>query len=64
MPAEFSKSDMNESRFSMIMERSQFLARQVSRAVEKVRASHLDDAFLATNKGMCYRCDYEPIKRD
>ena len=38
-----------------IVERSQGLARQVSRAVHQVRCCHLDDAFLATERGMNYR---------
>lgn len=42
---------------AVIVERSQGLARRVNRVVDEVRRCHLDDAFLATDKGMCYRDD-------
>ena len=65
MRAQVRKTDTGNSRFSTIVSRSQNLARHVSRVMDEVRASHLDDAFLATEKGMCYRCDeFPPKKRD
>ncbi len=65
MRAQVRKTDTGNSRFAAIVARSQTLARRVSRAKDAVRSRHLDDAFLATEKGMCYRCDDEtPKKRD
>ena len=65
MRAQVRKTDTGNSRFATIVSRSKNLARQVSRVMDEVRASHLDDAFLATQKGMCYRCDeFPPKKRD
>ena len=50
-----SKPTGNSRLTTAIVERSQGLARRVSRAVEQVRCCHLDDAFLATERGMNYR---------
>ena len=57
------KSDTDTSRLHAIVARSQTIARRVSQVMHEVRASHLDDAFLATEKGMCYRCDDGPYKK-
>ncbi len=67
MRAQMRKTDTgNSSLTTAILSRSQTIARRVSQAMHEVRASHLDDAFLATEKGMCYRCEEEvpPKKRD
>lgn len=63
MRAQVRKTDTGHSRLATIVSRSQTLARRVSRAMDEVRASHLDDAFLATEKGMCYRCEEVPPKK-
>ena len=58
MRAQVRKSDAGNFRLTAaIVSRSQTIARRVSQVMHEVRASHLDDAFLATEKGMCYRCD-------
>ena len=68
MPTQVRKTDSGNSRLtSAIVAGSQTIARRVSQAMHDVRSSHLDDAFLATQKGMCYRCDHDdppPKKRD
>ncbi|NNG05179.1 MAG: hypothetical protein HKM95_13935 [Inquilinus sp.] len=51
------KTTGNSGLTAAIVERSQGLARRVSRVVDEVRRCHLDDAFLSTDKGMCYRDD-------
>lgn len=63
MRAQVTKTDAGSSRLSAIVSRSQTIARRVSQAMHQVRASHLDDAFLATEKGMCYRCDEAARKK-
>ena len=63
MRAEVRKTDTGNSRLAAIVARSQTLARRVSRAMDEVRSCHLDDAFLATEKGMSYRCDEDPPKK-
>ena len=64
MRAQERKPDAGNSRLTTaIVSRSQTIARRVSQVMHEVRASHLDDAFLATEKGMCYRCDEVPPKK-
>lgn len=64
MRTQIRKSDAGNTRLtSVIVSRSQNIARRVSQVMHEVRASHLDDAFLATEKGMCYRCDEVPPKK-
>lgn len=64
MRAQPRKTESGNSRLTTaIVSRSQTIARRVSQAMQEVRASHLDDAFLATEKGMCYRCDEMPPKK-
>lgn len=64
MRAQLGKTDAGNSRLTAaIVSRSQTIARRVSQVMHEVRASHLDDAFLATEKGMCYRCDEAPPKK-
>lgn len=66
MRAQMRKTDTGNSRLTTaIVSGSQSIARRVSQAMHEVRTSHQDDAFLATEKGMCYRCeDVPPKKRD
>ena len=63
MRTQVRKSEAGNFRLTTaIVSRSQTIARRVSQVMHKVRASHLDDAFLATEKGMCYRCEEEMLK--
>ena len=69
MRAQVRKTEPGNSRLTTaLVAGSQTIARRVSQAMHEVRSSHLDDAFLATEKGMCYRCDHDdqppPKKRD
>lgn len=64
MRTQSTRTDGRNSRLTTaIVSRSQTFAQRVSRVMQEVRASHLDDAFLATEKGMGYRCNHDPHQK-